>query len=103
MTTDLEPVDGKYPKKRARKARNLGKLHALLIRGLPDWVDDDGLLRVYDLARYIGCSYQAVYKWLDREKLSGKRIKALVLLSEQTSRGPDGFAPLTYEGLAEFL
>ena len=103
MTTDLEPVDGKYPKKRARKARNLGKLHALLIRGLPDWVDEEGVLRTYDLARYLAISYQALYKIYERDKLSGKRLKALVHLSEQTVNRPEGFEPLTYEQLAEFL
>lgn len=104
MTEELEPIDtGKYPKKRARKARNLGKLHARLILGLPDWVDEDGLLRVYDLARYLNVSYQAIYKWLSRERISGKRINALVFLSEQTENPPEGFEPLTHKSMTEFL
>ena len=99
MTLDID-----QPKrKRARKARDLGQLHALLIRGLPDWVDEDGLLRVYDLAKYIGISYQAAYAFLARERVPPKRINALIYLSERSKNGGDDFVPLTHSDFAEFL
>ena len=104
MTLDLEPVDdGRPARKRARKARDLGKLHALLIRGLPDWIDDDGLLRVYDLAKYLGISYQALYAQLSRARISPKRINAVIRLSEQSKKGDLDFTPLTHSDFAEFL
>ena len=74
--------------------KDLGPLHALLLKGLPDWVDQNGLLRTYDLAKYLGISYQALYKIFDRNKIAPKRVKALVHLSE---------GALTLDDFAEFM
>lgn len=74
--------------------KNLGQLHALIKDRLPSWVDDNGFLRTYDLARYLGISYQALYKIFDRNKISPKRAKALVVLSE---------GRLTLEDFSEFM
>ena len=74
--------------------KDLGPLHALMLRGLPSWVDPNGFLRTYDLAKYLGISYQALYKIFDRNKIAPKRVKALVLLSE---------GALTLDDFAEFM
>ena len=74
--------------------KDLGALHALIKGQLPDWVDETGFLRTYDLAAYLGISYQALYKIFDRNKIAPKRAKALVLLSE---------GRLTLEDFAEFM
>lgn len=74
--------------------RDLGPLHALLTRGLPDWMDAKGFLRTHALAAYLGISYQALYKIFDRNRISPKRVKALVLLSE---------GKLTLDDFAEFM
>lgn len=104
MTPELDPFDDGRPKrKRARKARDLGRLHSLLIRGLPDWVDEDGLLRVYELAKYLSVSYQSVYAFLGRERIPQKRLNAIIRLSEQSKNGGDDFVPLTHGDFAEFL
>lgn len=101
---DIEPTQqNHYPAKKARKSKHLGELNALLIRGLPDWVNDGGMLRTYDLAEAIGISYQAMYKIFSREKIPAKRIGALVKLSAETKNRPEDFQALTYEDFAEFL
>lgn len=74
--------------------RDLGPLHALIKSGLPNWVDNTGFLRTYDLAEYLGISYQALYKIFDRNKIAPKRVKALVLLSD---------GKLKLEDFAEFM
>lgn len=74
--------------------RNLGPLHALILKGLPDWVDEKGFLRTYDLATYLGISYQALYKIFERKKISPKRVKALVVLSS---------GKMTLDDFAEFM
>ena len=101
---DLETTEhDRYPAKKARKSKHLGQLNSLLIRGLPDWVNEEGVLRTYDLAEAIGISYQAMYRIYSREKVPAKRIKALVELSGETKNPPEGFMPLTYADFAEFL
>jgi hypothetical protein len=74
--------------------KDLGPLHALLVKGLPSWVDDNGVLRVYELASHLNISYQALYKIFSREKIAPKRVKALVLLSEGN---------LKFEDFLEFM
>lgn len=104
MDLDLSLADTEITKrKRPRKARDLGRLHALLIRGLPDWVDEDGLLLSYDIAKELGISYQAIYRIYKNERIPPKRIAALIELSAQSRKRGDDFAPLTHEDFAEFL
>lgn len=104
MNVGTDPVEGCEPKpRRPRKARDLGPLNALLIRGLPDWVDEDGLLMSYEVASYLGISYQALYKIYKRERIPPKRINALINLSAQSKKGGKDFVPLTHEDFAEFL
>jgi hypothetical protein len=77
--------------------RDLGPLHALLTRGLPSFVDVTGTLRTPDLAKYLGISYQALYKSFERNRIAPKRAKAIILLSKQ---GP---SPLCYDDFVEFM
>ena len=101
---DLETTEhDRYPAKKARKSKHLGQLNSLLIRGLPDWVNEEGVLRTYDLAETLNVSYQAAYKWWDRNRLPARRIAALVRLSNETTNRPEGFQPLTFEDFAEFI
>lgn len=81
----------------AKKPKGLGPLHELIKRGLPDWIDSNGFLRVYDLASYLGISYQALYKIFERNRIPPKRAKALIHLSK------DNPQPLTYEDFTEFM
>ena len=101
MTTDI--VKPKAAPKRPRKVKNLGKLHALLIRGLPDWIDEDGLLKVYDLAKQLGVSYQSVYAFLGRERVPPKRMNALIKLSEESEKISGDFKALSHSDFADFL
>lgn len=89
--------------KRPVKVKDLGELHNLLIRGLPDWIDGDGILRTYDLAQFLGVSYQALYKIYRRNRIPPKRIMALVKLSGESKNRPEGFEPLTTDDFLEFL
>lgn len=101
---DLEPTEqNQSHANKARKIKDLGPLHALLIRGLPEWVNEEGVLRTYDLAEELGMSYQALYAIYSRGKLPGRRIAALVELSRATENAPENFKPLSYEDFAEFL
>lgn len=75
--------------------KDLGPLHALIKDKLPMWVDDAGFLRTYELATYLGISYQALYKIFERNKISPKRAKALVHLSQDNK--------LTLQDFAEFM
>lgn len=95
-------IDQAAPKN-PRKAKDLGKLNNLLIRGLPDWLDSEGVLRTYDLAEYLGVSYQAAYKWFDRDRIPPKRIPALLKLSAESKVRPEDFRPLTADDFMGFL
>ena len=103
-------MDPDAARKTARKVKDLGRLHALLIRGLPDWIDDDGILMLKEIAKYVGVSPQAAYMWLARESIMPKRIAALVLLSEQSTKPfpvnqvtGEAYGPLTKGDFYEFL
>lgn len=103
MTTENDLLGAQTPiGKRARKVRDLGPLHALLIRGLPDWVEADGMLRTYDLSRHLGITYQALYKIFERDRIAPKRITAIIRLSEATKSSGE-FTPLTYQDFLDFL
>lgn len=110
---DLGLDTDRYPKPKRRKpllTKDLGKLHALLERGLPDF-HDEGSLDVRALSGKIGISYQAMYKWFEREQVGAKRIKRLVELSAATKNRPkpkiiDGkkspWTPLQHDDFWEF-
>lgn len=89
--------------KQPRKVKDLGSLNKLLIRGLPDWLDADGVLLTYDLAQHLNISYQALYKIYERNRIPPKRIPALVKLSAESKARPEGFEPLTAADFMEFL
>lgn len=98
-TTENTAVVGQ----KQRKHRDLGPLHALLIRGLPDWVDETGLFLIYDLAKHLKMSAQGIYGWLDRGKVPPKRVFELVELSESSKNQGEDFKPLTHTDFAGFL
>ena len=89
--------------KQPRKVKDLGSLNKLLIRGLPDWLDADGVLLTYDLAKHLNVSYQAAYKWFERNRIPPKRIPALVKLSAESKSRPEGFEPLSADDFMGFL
>lgn len=99
---DLETQENGRPEPPA-KVKDLGTLNKLLIRGLPDWLDESGALMTYDLAKYLNVSYQAAYKWFSRNRIPPKRIPALVKLSAESKKRPEGFAPLTADDFMGFL
>ena len=70
--------------RRPRKARDLGPLHEVLKRGLPGFVDENGVLDVRAIAKEMGISYQAVYLMFTRGSISKKRINAVCYLSKKT-------------------
>lgn len=91
-----------YPKK-PRRVKDSSRLNALLIRGLPEWVNQDGVLETYRLAEYLNMSPQALYKQFRRERIAPRRIAALIKLSNDTDPKPEEFKPLTSEDFMEFL
>ena len=86
-----------------RVVKELGPLHSLLVKGLPDWHDEEGRLRTYDLARHIGISHQAMYKAYQVNRLSTRRIKEMIALSEQTQNRDSDFTPLTFDDFAHLI
>ncbi|RID91840.1 hypothetical protein D2N39_11420 [Gemmobacter lutimaris] len=95
---------GKYPaqRKATRNSGDLGQLHALLRRGLPDFTHD-GIFEAKRFARTIGVSYQAIYKWFDRERISPNRVARIIELSEETTEWPEGFVPLKRDDFWPFM
>lgn len=67
-----------------RKVKDLGPLHELLKRGLPEFVDDDGVLDVAAVAERMGISKTAVYYFFSRKSISKKRIAMVLELSKKT-------------------
>lgn len=121
LDDDHNPTLSKYPAKRQKARKNrknpndLGKLHALLTRALPEFVED-GVLDVRRLATQIGdgISYQAVYAWFERERLHYRRAQELCQMSRATEprfrpapKFVDGnlveWQPATMEDFIEFL
>ena len=71
-------------KKTAKQVRGeIGPLRKLLTRGLPEYCVD-GVLDVNRLSDTLGISYQAMYKWFDRDMISVKRITEICALSKAT-------------------
>ena len=79
---------GKYPAKKRKKHGELGDLYALMRKGLPDFVDDRGKLDVKALAESLGLSYQAVYKWFERDSINPSRVNQVIKLSESSKVSP---------------
>lgn len=112
---DLGLDTDRYPKPKRKKPAppaELGKLHAILVEGLPDYLDENGGLNVRKVSAKIGISFQAMYKWFDREQISAKRIKAIVQLSENTQNRPKpklvngkkvSWQPLQHDDFWEFM
>ena len=102
-----------YPKKRRGKparAKDLGPLHKLLTRGLPDFIDENGVLDVRKLAIPVGISFQALYKWFENNQVSAKRLETILHLSANTkkvpapaSNGGVEWVPLVRDDFWEFL
>lgn len=98
-TSSFAPDDEKDP-------RDLGKLHALVSAGLPDFWNRDNLLDVRKLADEIDVSFQAIYSWFERESISAKRVDQVIYLSQKTSRANRPKAPwkpLCRDDFWEFL
>lgn len=98
---------GKYPakkkKKNVRRESSMGGLYDLLKRGLPDYVDD-GKLLVKPLAERLGISYQAMYKWFERNTISPARIDDVVSLSnESAEKMYSEFVPLCRDDFWPFM
>lgn len=86
-----------------RKGGDLGPLHALLVKGLPDYIDENGVLESRRLAEYLGISYQALYASYGRKRMSRKNINAIVKLSHDSVKRAEDFEPLTHEKFWEFV
>lgn len=70
--------------KRPRLNKDLGPLHELMTRGLPEFTDENGRLDPRQLASEMGISYQAVYLMFSRGSISKKRIATICYLSKST-------------------
>lgn len=100
----LEPRRPKPKRNKTRRTEYLGGLHKLLTRGIPDLVDAAGVLDTRVLAKEVGVSYQAVYKWFERNQVPSKRIKTLIRLSKSTKKKPrTDWTPITRDDFWEFL
>lgn len=82
---------------------DLGKLHKLLAKGLPDLVTEAGIFDVERLAKHFGISFQAVYKWFEREQIPAKRVMPVVLLSKNQKNIGAKFKPLVRDDFWEFM
>lgn len=104
---DILGADDGYPKPKRKKAPRtefLSALHETLTTGLPDFVDEFGVLDTRRLAKKIGISFQAIYGWLNHNRISKKRVETIIHLSESTTKKPDEkWKPLTKEDLWDFL
>ncbi len=101
-------LDDDRPSRKPRskpKRRNeyLGKLHELLTKGLPDFVDDAGILDTKKVADLLGISFQALYKWFERDQIPAKRIAVIVTLSKKQKKKGESFSPLVRDDFWEFL
>jgi hypothetical protein len=81
---------------------NLGKLHDLLVKGLPDYKYEGGF-NAKGVAGDLGISPQAIYKWFERESISPNRIKQLVSLSEKTLNRGENFVALKRDDFWPFI
>lgn len=89
---------------KGQRTEYLGGLHKLLTRGLPDLVDDQGILDVKRLSDHLGISFQAVYKFFEKDRIPTKRIATVLALSKsQKKKVPVGFKPLVRDDFWEFI
>lgn len=96
--------DGK-PKPRRPPRRDLGALHTVLTRGLPDLCDDN-VCNLHKLASSLHLTYQAVYKWMrpnHRHQLPANQIERIVALSKNQTSGKRNFKPLEISDLWPFV
>lgn len=98
-TSPTPDSDAKTP----RRVKDSSKLNALLIRGLPNWVNEAGVLDTYGLAEHLNMSAQALYKQFKNDRIAPRRISAIVALSAETKTDDPDFKPLTSEDLMAFL
>ena len=89
--------------KKPRRVKDSSELNALLIRGLPNWVNEAGVLDTYGLATHLNISPQALYKQFQKDRVAPRRISALVALSAETKTDDPDFKPLTSEDFLAFL
>lgn len=100
--TDLVALtEGNRKEPRGGQA-GLGELYDLLVRGLPDYQTSRGF-EVRRLAADLDVSYQALYKWFQRESISPRRIMKLVELSHNSKRKLYGFIPLEFDDFWPFM
>lgn len=102
-----------YPAKsrKPKKARDLGGLHDLLMRGLPDFMDGE-MFDTKRLAKRLNLSRAALYQWFKNNQLPPKRVPQIIKLSEQSRKRPSTmmvngttmkWAPLTRDEFWEFV
>lgn len=95
--------DEVYPAKPKKKAKK-ETLEEVLFRGLPhyrkEW-KNELILDCYKIAADLDVSYQAFYKWLERNKFPGKRANQVIELSQK--HVARGFVALTKNELWDFI
>lgn len=72
--------------KTAAELNNLGELHALMKRGLPEYIDKNGFLDARKLAIEMQITYQALYAIFRRGTIQRRRIETACFLSEKTKK-----------------
>ncbi len=84
MNTDIEdligfPLPANEPFENwASRRRELGPLHDLLLGVCPR--EPDGVASIPKLARLIGVSAAAIYRWIDKNEVPGKRARQMTEL-----------------------
>lgn len=100
---DIRPTRKSRASGTKKRVEYLGKLHELLSKGLPDLIDQNGILDVKKLAGHLGISFQAVYKFFKNDQIPTKRIPTILALSKTQKKGGENFKPLVRDDFWEFL
>lgn len=110
--TDYELLGIEEPKTRKpKKAKELGPLHDLLMRGLPDYMNGE-MFDTHKLARTMKVTRAAIYKWFEKNQVPSKRAAEFIRLSEATKNKPKTmqvggrevkWTPLNREDFWEFI
>lgn len=103
LDDDLDDKPARKSKPIPTRTEYLGDLHVMLTKGLPDLVDDQGVLNVKRLSERLGISFQAVYKFFKNDKIPAKRIPMIIALSKAQKTGGKDFKPLVRDDLLRFL